>query len=87
MKGLMFTGTSYRDLLGFTQEARERAGLELRAVQRGEQPADWKPMPEVGAGAREIRIHVAGAWRVIYVAKFAEAVYVLHCFRKKNQHD
>ena len=42
-------------------------------------------MNEVGAGVREIRIHVLGEWRVLYVAKFAEAVYVLHVFQKKTQ--
>lgn len=42
-------------------------------------------MNEVGAGAREIRIHILGEWRVLYVAKFAEAVYVLHAFQKKTE--
>lgn len=48
-------------------------------------PADWKPMLNVGTGAYEIRVHVLGEWRVIYVAKFADAVYVLHAFQKKTQ--
>jgi len=48
-------------------------------------PGDWKPMPQVGQGAMEIRIHVLGEWRVVYVAKFADAVYVLHAFQKKTQ--
>ena len=42
-------------------------------------------MKEVGAGVREIRIHVLEEWRVLYVAKFAEAIYVLHAFQKKTQ--
>jgi phage-related protein len=42
-------------------------------------------MNSIGAGAREIRVHVGGEWRVIYVAKFAQAVYVLHAFSKKTQ--
>lgn len=43
-------------------------------------------MTSIGASVREIRIHdVAGAFRVIYVAQFADAVYVLHCFQKKTQ--
>lgn len=55
-------------------------------VQAGLEPENWKPFDTVGAGAREIRIRDAsGAFRVIYVAKFAEAVYVLHCFQKKTQ--
>ena len=48
-------------------------------------PANWKPMPQVGQGTMEIRIHVLGEWRVIYVARFADAVYVLHAFQKKTQ--
>ncbi len=54
-------------------------------MQRGLNPSDFKPMPAVGAGAYEIRVHVLGEWRVIYVAKFESAVYVLHSFRKKTQ--
>ena len=43
-------------------------------------------MPTIGQGVREIRIRdAAGAFRVVYVAKFADAVYVLHCFQKKTQ--
>ena len=69
----------------FPAEARRAASFELGFVQRGLAPSDWKPMNEVGAGVREIRIHVLGEWRVLYVAKFAEAVYVLHALQKKTQ--
>lgn len=61
------------------------AGFELWQVQMGAMPSDWKPMPTVGAGAYEIRIHILGEWRLIYVAKRADAIYVLHCFQKKSQ--
>jgi phage-related protein len=45
-----------------------------------------KPMNSVGHGVYELRIrHVDGAFRVIYVAKVADAVYVLHCFQNKTQ--
>ncbi len=55
-------------------------------VQNGREADDWKPMPTIGPGAQEIRIRdAAGAFRVVYVAKFADAVYVLHCFQKKTQ--
>lgn len=85
MKLLRFIGASLDDLRNFPAEARQQAGFELYAVQRGHDPSDWKPMPAVGHGVREIRIHVLGEWRVIYVARFADAVYVLHAFRKKSQ--
>lgn len=42
-------------------------------------------MPIVGAGVIEIRAHLEGEYRVLYVAKFEEAVYVLHAFVKKTQ--
>lgn len=85
MKSLCFIGSSQEDLQNFPDEARRLAGYELWQVQMGLEPGDWKPMPAVGAGVKEIRVHVLGEWRVIYVAKFGDAVYVLHCFRKKTQ--
>lgn len=85
MKLLEFVGSSLDDLREFPAEARRAAGFELDFVQRGLEPSDWKPMKGVGAGVREIRIHVLGEWRVLYVAKFAESVYVLHAFQKKTQ--
>ena len=85
MKHLEFVGSSLEDLKEFPAEARRAAGFELGFVQRGLDSSDWKPLSEVGAGVREIRIHVLGEWRVLYVAKFAEAVYVLHAFQKKTR--
>ena len=74
------------DLRAFPQAARRAAGFQLDQVQRGRDPDDWKPMNSVGRGVREIRIRdSAGAFRVMYVAKFEDAVYVLHCFQKKTQ--
>lgn len=82
MKALKFMGSSLVDLAGFPEAAKKLAGFELWQVQVGAMPSDFKPMPTVGAGAYEVRIKLGGQWRVIYVAKHAEAVYVLHCFRK-----
>lgn len=86
MKAAYFVGTAHRDLAGFPDSARRRAGYELFMVQVGREPADFKPIPSVGPGAYEIRVRdEAGAFRVIYVAKFEHAVYVLHAFQKKTQ--
>jgi phage-related protein len=85
MKPLNFVGSSLDDLRSFPDEARRAAGFELRAVQRGLEPSDWKPMQNIGKGVTEIRIHVLGEWRVVYVAKFRDAVYVLHAFQKKSR--
>ena len=81
-----FRGTALEDLRAFPQVARREAGYQLDRVQRGREPDDWKPMNTVGRGVKEIRIRDAtGAFRVLYVARFADAVYVLHCFQKKTQ--
>jgi len=64
---------------------RHSAGFELWQIQSGLAPSDFKPMPVIGAGAYEIRIRVLGEWRVIYVARNRNAVYVLHAFQKKTQ--
>ena len=85
MKSLEFVGSSLDDHKEFPAGSRRAAGFELGFVRRGLAPSDWKPMKEVGAGVREIRIHVLGEWRVLYVAKFAESVYVLHAVQKKTQ--
>ena len=85
-KEIRWLGSSYADLLAFPKQPRREAGFQLGRVQAGLEPMDWKPFDEVGAGTREVRISDAkGIFRVMYVAKFEEAVYVLHCFQKKTQ--
>ena len=75
MRPPRFLGSSLDDLRNFPDEARRAAGFELRAIQNGLEPSDWKPMQVIGPGVREIRIHVLGEWRVIYVVKIRDAVY------------
>ncbi len=84
-KPLEFLGTSRSDLREFPDAVRLAIGRELQEVQRGFMPSDFKPMSTVGKGVYEIRVHLEGAWRAMYVAKFEEAVYVLHVFQKKTQ--
>lgn len=86
MKSVHFVGTSRDDLRQFPDSAQETAGFQLFKVQQGKEPDDWKPMPTVGPGVQEIRVRdERGAFRVFYVAKFEEAVYVLHVFQKRSQ--
>ena len=85
-KPVEFRGSSLDDLRSFPLSARREAGHQLDQVQNGHEPDDWKPMNTVGQGVKEIGIRDAvGAFRVMYVAKFADAVYVLHCFQKKTE--
>ena len=77
---------SLKCLRDFPDDARHDAGYQLDKVQRGNQPDDFKPMPGIGKGVEEIRVsEPSGAYRVIYVARRVEAVYVLHAFHKKSQ--
>ena len=85
VKAVVWLGDSLAAVRGFAPEARRRAGQELRRVQAGRLPIDWKTMPAIGLGVHELRVRAGGAYRVIYVAKFAEAVYVLHAFEKKSR--
>lgn len=85
LKPLRFIGSSQDDLREFPSEVRHALGMELMQVQFGGMPLDFKPMSVVGVGAYEIRVHLHGAWRVIYVARFETAVYVLHAFQKKTR--
>jgi phage-related protein len=85
-KLLEFRGSALDDLRSFPLSVRRDAGHQLDHVQNGLEPDDWKPMSSIGQGVREIRVRdMTGAFRVIYIAKFADVVYVLHCFQKKTQ--
>jgi len=84
-KALFWLGSSRSDIRNFPVDARRRAGYELFLVQSGLEPSDWKPMSSVGAGVEEIRVRTGREHRVFYVAKFEEAVYVLHAFEKKTR--
>lgn len=86
LKPVEFLGNTIEALRAFPDSVRKDAGFQLDKVQRGEEPDDSKPMPGIGAGVKEIRIwDEAGTFRVIYLARLADAVYVLHCFQKKTQ--
>ena len=86
MKTLKFLGDSLKCLRQFPEDARNDAGYQLDKVQRGEQPVDFKPMPLIGNGVEELRVwDDSGTYRVVYAARLADAVYVLHAFQKKTQ--
>jgi len=84
-KPIDWRGSSLEDLQAFPDDAKKVAGYQLRKVQLGAHPDEFKPMPDIGSGVAEIIVDTADGWyRVIYVAKFEEAVYVLHSFQKKT---
>jgi phage-related protein len=85
VKPVVWLGDSLHRLREFPAGATRIAGYELERVQSGREPKDWKPMPIVGLGVNEIRARIGDEYRLFYVAKFVEAVYVLHAFQKKSQ--
>ena len=75
-----------QELKGVSEDTKHDVGYQLDKVQRGEQPDDFKPMPSIEKGVEEIRVRDdSGIYRVIYTARLADAVYVLHAFQKKTQ--
>ena len=85
MKDLLWMGSSFTDLCKFTVAVRKKAGYQLHLIQIGDDPDDWKPMATIGSGVREIRIHENGEYRIIYLAKYPEGIYILHAFLKKTE--
>ena len=86
MKQVRFMGSARTDLSAFPDSAKLRAGHELFMVQVGREPDDWKPMSSIGVGVCEIRVRdLKKQYRLIYVASFGTAVYVLHAFQKKSR--
>jgi len=85
MKLLKFVGHSLSDIRKFPEAAKREAGYQLSQIQLGFEPSDWKPMSSIGSGVREIRIHKDAEFRVIYLTRLHETVYVLHAFQKKAQ--
>ena len=84
-KSLVWVGGALARIRSFPAGARREVGHQLSQVQVGLDPGDWKPMASIGPGVVEIRVHEGGEYRVVYLAKFAEAVYVLHAFEKKTR--
>ena len=84
-KPIEWLGDSLDVVREFSETGRYHTGRELRRVQSGEMPTDWKPMITIGRGVAEIRIHAENEYRIIYIAKFVEAIYVLHSLTKKSQ--
>ena len=82
---MSWLGSSLEDLRAFPEDARRAAGYQLGRVQQGLLPTDWKPMTTVGPGVIELRVHTRVEHRVFYIAKFEEAVYVLHAFEKRTR--
>ena len=86
IRPIRWLGSSFRDLGRMQIEAQDEIKIQLRRVQRGFLPLDWKPMKTVGVGVKDIRIRIrSDIFRTFYLAKYSDLVYVLHVFRKKSK--
>jgi len=85
MKTMIWQSDSLKTLKGFPEQVKHDFGVELMRIQSGLDPIDWKPMPSIGKGVREVRVQYRNQYRLVYVAKFEEAIYVLSAFIKKTQ--
>jgi phage-related protein len=85
MKKIVWLTSTHEIVKDYPINARREIGYNLDKIQRGVDPIDWKVMVGVGRGVKEIRIHEGNEYRVLYVAKFKEAIYILHSFIKKTQ--
>lgn len=85
MKKITWLGDTHETVKSYSSIVKQEIGHNLDKVQRGQKPYDWKPMSSVGRGVEEIRIHEKNEYRVLYIAKFKESIYVLHTFIKKTQ--
>ena len=84
-KPLVWMGSTLEDVRSFPDVAWRLVGYQLRRVQSGLMPSDWRPMKVVGPGVIEIRVHTGLEYRVFYLARFPEAIYVLHAFEKHGR--
>jgi len=84
-KVIRWLGSSLDDIRAFPEQARRAAGYQLSRLQQGLMPNDWKAMKAVGSGVYEIRIHTGAERRIFYIAKYDDAIYVLHAFKKSTR--
>ena len=85
LKKVIWLGNSRKRIQGLPEVAKDIAGEELMRVQKGENPVDWRPMPDIAFGVKEIRIHNPDEYRIFYIASYAEAIYILNVFGKTTK--
>ena len=83
---IAWEGDSREVLQSFPDGVRQNLGFQLWQMQQGERPADYRPLPSIGSGVFELRDQDERAWyRVVYLSRIDDVIYVLHCFEKKGR--
>lgn len=84
-KNICFLGSTKEDIIAFPNDAKRESGQQLGLLQAGEEADDWKPFSSIGSGVKEICIRKDNEYRIVYVTKYKECIYILHAFVKKQQ--
>jgi phage-related protein len=83
---IVWEGDSKEVLRSFPEAVMQNFGFELWQLQQGERPLNYRPLPSVGSGVFELRDQDERGWyRVVYLSRIADVIYVLHCFEKKSR--
>jgi phage-related protein len=83
---VVWEGDSREVLQSFPDDVRQNLGFQLWQLQQGDRPSDYRPLSSIGTGVFELRDQDARAWyRVIYLSRTNDVIYVLHCFEKKSR--
>jgi phage-related protein len=83
---IAWEGDSKEVLSSFPDEAKQNLGFDLRLLQQGQQPTDYRPMTSIGPGVFELRDQDERAWyRLIYLSRVRDVIHVLHCFEKRSR--
>jgi phage-related protein len=83
---IAWEGDSKEAISSFPDGARYNLGFDLRLLQQGQQPTDYRPMSSIGPGVFELRDQDERAWyRVIYLSRVRGVIHVLHCFEKRSR--
>src|SRR5882757_5957494 len=83
---IAWEGDSREVLQSFPDGVKQNLGFELWLLQQGERPRDYRPLPSIGTGVFELRDQDERGWyRVVYLSRIDDVIYVLHCFEKKSR--
>ena len=83
---IVWEGDSKDVLRTFPEGVIQNFGFELWQLQQGMRPRNYRPLPSVGSGVFELRDQDERGWyRVVYLSRIDDVIYVLHCFEKRSR--
>ena len=85
LKPVYFIGSARSDLRKFPKPVRDDVGFDLYQVQCGMTPTTSKPLTGLAGVMELVERYNKDTYRAVYVANLGDAIYVLHCFKKKSK--